>query len=412
MNAQRARRVYTHERKAITLVEVVVIIAIIVVVLMLLLPATRGAREGARRNQCLCHFKQLAIAIQNYHDTRHTLPMASTAPLVPTNGIQQYGTVGTASPSAETPSNWTAGQQGDGYSWITQCLPFMEESQIYDALTATQEVPVVRYGKLADAAFALSTNQNLQPDATPASPYIWSIKVPGFVCPSFPGDEDVPAFASIPSTAGSKVATGNYVALAATHYRSTPINHLESGLPTAAGANGGQDCGSGPYCGNGGLPFPGIVDGKVQKQGLRFKDLSAGTSRVVLITESREETLTSWYSGLASYVVAAMPTPNGATPQGRQLAPAEFTWSCIDVANCSSALNKGSIKGETSKDYQPTSPHGGGARAWGPSSRHPGVVLHAFADAHTEGINDNIDPDVYLNLVLRDGPKLPPNSDF
>jgi Protein of unknown function (DUF1559) len=208
------------------------------------------------------------------------------------------------------------------------------------------------------------------------------------------------------------VAVGNYVALAATHYRSSPNNHLENGLPSAAGSNaGGKDCTSGAYCGNGGLPFPGIVGGKVQRRGLSVQDFSDGTSKVAILTESREENLTSWYSGLASYVVAAMPPPNGADPAGLEFAPGRFTWKCNNTTNCDIALNKGDPRGNNPNNYyQPVSPHGGGARIWGPSSRHPGVVMHAYADAHVDAINDAIDKDVYLELVLRMGRQVGPEQ--
>ena len=42
-------------------------------------------------------------------------------------------------------------------------------------------------------------------------------------------------------------------------------------------------------------------------------------------------------------------------------------------------------------------------RNWGPSSRHPGVVIHGYGDGHTEGINDTIDPTAYIQLVTRGG---------
>jgi hypothetical protein len=123
---------------------------------------------------------------------------------------------------------------------------------------------------------------------------------------------------------------------------------------------------------------------------------------VAVIAESREENLTSWYSGLASYVAAAMPPPNGGDPVGEEVAPGQFTWKCDDRMNCDIALNKGDPRGNNpSKYYQPVSPHGGGPRIWGPSSRHPGVVIHGYADGHVEGINDTIDKDVYLQLVQR-----------
>jgi hypothetical protein len=212
---------------------------------------------------------------------------------------------------------------------------------------------------------------------------------------------------------GVKVASGNYMALAASHYSNGTSNHLESGLPTAAASNKGKDCASGAYCGNGGLPFPGIVGGKVQKTGLGFQSLSDGTSKVALVTESREETVTSWYSGLASFVVGMMPptTAGGNAPTSApQGSPAtagntNIYWICNNVAGCDTALNKGDTKSDKTKYYLSTNAYGGNpnSRIWGPSSRHPGTVIHGYADAHTEGLNDAIDKDVYLHLITRNG---------
>jgi hypothetical protein len=154
------------------------------------------------------------------------------------------------------------------------------------------------------------------------------------------------------------------------------------------------------------MPFPGYSGGKVQKQGLGFQSIGKGLSHQALITETIEPNLTSWYSGLASYVVAIMPPPNGAVPEGSRIprAPGYLIWNCSGVTNCDTALNKGDPRGtDSSKFYQPVSPHGGGARIWGPSSRHPGIVIHGYADAHTEAISDDIDKDVYLERVLREG---------
>jgi hypothetical protein len=83
-------------------------------------------------------------------------------------------------------------------------------------------------------------------------------------------------------------------------------------------------------------------------------------------------------------------------------------WTCSDVPNCGTALNRGNVKGNTSQFYQPASPHGAGPRIWGPSSRHPGVVIHGFADAHVQGFEDTIDSDTYIQLADRNAkPKIP-----
>ena len=343
------------KRQAFTLVEVLVVIGIIGVLLALFLPAVRSAREPARRNSCINNVRQLSLAILNHHDARKSFPMASTSPLVSEDGIQKYGAVGMTPKAVELPTNWTAGQQGDGYSWIAQCLPFLEENTLYEKMASVRGMPVNRHGNLADAAFAPSSNLNLEAAGSVSSPYFWSTKISTFVCPSFPGEDEVDSFGDIPK---SKVATGNYVALAATHYRSSPTNHLESLFPDGEPANaGGHDCTNVPYCGNGGLPFPGVRDGKIAKVGLSIQDYRRGTSKVAVITESREEYLTSWYSGFASYVVAAMPPPNGGDPVAVEVGPGRFTWKCDETTNCDIALNKGDPKHDNpSRYYQPVSP--------------------------------------------------------
>ncbi|HJT34711.1 MAG TPA: DUF1559 domain-containing protein [Pirellulales bacterium] len=69
----------------------------------LLLPAVQGAREAARRSQCTNNLKQIAIAMQNYHDVYGVYPPAY---LADSNGKPMH-------------------------SWRVLILPFVERPDLY-----------------------------------------------------------------------------------------------------------------------------------------------------------------------------------------------------------------------------------------------------------------------------------------
>ncbi len=91
-----------------TLVELLVVIAIIGILIALLLPAVQSAREAARRLQCANNFKQVGLALHNYHSSFNTFPLGADSNV---GGASAYG-----------------------FSWAMRIWPFLEQGNIYDSI--------------------------------------------------------------------------------------------------------------------------------------------------------------------------------------------------------------------------------------------------------------------------------------
>jgi prepilin-type N-terminal cleavage/methylation domain-containing protein/prepilin-type processing-associated H-X9-DG protein len=166
-------------RSAFTLVELLVVIAIIGVMVGLLLPAVQAAREAARRMSCGNNFKQIGLAIHNYHSAYDSLPkhMGGT-----------YRNLAMAPPN-RTPGP-TAAQAGgtniNELSATVGLLPFMEQQALWEQIS---NVFAVTKGSTPGGFFApmgpdptTTLGQHAQWEYTP---YLTEIKT--LRCPSDPG---------------------------------------------------------------------------------------------------------------------------------------------------------------------------------------------------------------------------------
>ncbi len=109
----------TPEQQGFTLVELLVVIAIIGILIALLLPAVQAAREAARRMQCTNNLKQMALAVQNYHDVNNALPAARAL-----LGNCAY------------PYNYTNQTTAGAFGTCIFLMPYIEQQPLYDTLIA------------------------------------------------------------------------------------------------------------------------------------------------------------------------------------------------------------------------------------------------------------------------------------
>ncbi|MEM9369092.1 MAG: DUF1559 domain-containing protein [Planctomycetota bacterium] len=169
----------SNPRTGFTLVELLVVIAIIGVLVGLLLPAVQAAREAARRMSCSNNFKQIGLAIHNYHAAYNQLPMHGGGT---TDNITRH----IWRPS-ETSNNGRL-------SWLVGLTPFIEQQALWEQIS--NPAAVDSQGNQPPAASGNGSAQALRnggpfspmgptPDEILYTP--WVTEVATFRCPSDPG---------------------------------------------------------------------------------------------------------------------------------------------------------------------------------------------------------------------------------
>ncbi len=107
--------------RGFTLIELLVVISIIAVLIALLLPAVQAARESARRSQCINNLKQIGLATLNFETTYGALPSDSPRLAVPDPNVDAQAAIPTITAS-----------------YLTQILPFMDQSVIFNQINLLQ----------------------------------------------------------------------------------------------------------------------------------------------------------------------------------------------------------------------------------------------------------------------------------
>ena len=367
---------FTSSRKrGFTLIELLVVIAIIGVLIALLLPAIQAAREAARRNSCSNKLKQLGLALHTHADSFRRFPPVSyinvpgaTAFL----GNPAFVNVGfqSAGPPIATPSSC-------GYSWLVRLLPYMDETPFFNQIsTASKKFTLAPFDPLV--VLTNSAGQAVNPA---------TIQLESLICPSFPGDPTAfegtgQAYTPPMLTPPQKFYISNYVALAATNYsRMNP--------PPAPS-----------YTYSSSQAEPNGTVTQNAKTGHRLSAMADGTSKTLVLSESREDNCAVWYDGAANWGV-------GVAPDSTSMDPTYDANGFILSTGELSIAQTGNDRPPAAAKYYMSGMKVTGINAnwvWGPSSAHSGgVTMHAVGDGAVRPVPPDIDIKTYLRLITRAG---------
>ena len=223
------------QHSAFTLVELLVVIAIIGILVGLLLPAVQAAREAARRMSCSNNFKQIGLAIHNYHSAYKRLPKHKSG----------TGTAG------NTWFSTSLARNNEELSMLVGLTPFIEGQALWEQISN----PLVQGGTQYNAMGP--TPDVSGPSGTDYSP--WFTEIPTLRCPSDPG-VGLPAFGRT-----------NYAAcLGDSPFRGSAGATNSNGAVTSAFAQETRASMRGAF---------------VPRQSMRFRDILDGLSNTILMGE-------------------------------------------------------------------------------------------------------------------------------
>ena len=329
-------------QRGFTLIELLVVIAIIAILVALLLPAVQQVREAARKSQCQDHIHNLIIAVHDYETSFKTCPPGY---------IAQEGV-------GNPPATATVATALGNWSWMAMIMREIEQKPLYDLLTPGN--------RTVDQAWLLGA-QAQQGLTTP---------IDLFNCPSDAGNDIAPVRRTI-SAGGAERQFGkaNYVAA------------NDDGMDNAGNYVGTQARNN-------------AADGSFSRNSkVRFADVTDGTSNCIWLGERASKLSGFELDAAVSLAIrgnqdvvndagidVAGSNPPGSPPDGMR-------WALFDA---------GAQINSTTCFTNPTTLANANAPCKSTlSSLHPGGAQVGLGDGKTTFLGENIDINVYRNLVRR-----------
>jgi len=300
-------------RPGFTLVELLVVITIIGILIALLLPAVQAAREAARRMECSNNLKQIMLGVLNYESQYKCFPIS----------FAHYD---------------EGDEDGNGMSWMTGILPFIEEKALYDSMD---------YHGSVEAGLGVIRPGNLE--------YIKQFPSP-YYCPSDGKNRKLQL--NVWRLEGTPFAPTNYAGVSGPHDGGN--TSIFGGLP---------DCHN--YSVYGTEECTGCFWRHSWMAPVAISSIRDGTSNTLAVGEVVPE-----YSAFIAWALG-----NGV--HQRTSVPINYLNPAYDPADPLPV---------TRYDWPNHGFH----------SRHPGGAQFAYADGHVSFLSETIDRDLYRGLSTRD----------
>ncbi len=382
-----------HARRTVgfTLVELLVVIAIIGILVALLLPAIQAAREAARRTQCVNNVKQMALAAANYESTHGVFPPGRLKPdferLAGGNWFEQ------ASPSNYNASPSPSTRYGN-FSVHVWLLPHMEATNVYQLID-----------------FSLGQSKKMTSGGTPVNPHFEAYATAAglFICPSDANTGVVISENNYRSNFGGSTFYAGYDEGA---FAEGPTRESSEGFP--AGGNGAFSYG---------------------KKGLRASEFTDGLSNTAFFSERiKGSGIDASRSPPTKAEIIGLGKGNQLHEIGTIDNPGEIFRTCGDyVPQAAGQIFSGAgrwldgedwsngwpFAGYDSTQYNHVAPPNWGGQDCGTNSfipdspaehaiiaarsDHPGTVVVAFGDGHTEIVSDDVELAVWRARGSRNG---------